>query len=95
MPAIAARDHIVACHDVTDSRYVEAPRGYDERFFGRGPATKEVSVRYNIGWLNTQGPQFLPLMDFLRRNDCEMRSPTRISRSGDGLMERDKRRSSG
>jgi hypothetical protein len=35
MPAIAARDHIVACHDVTDSRYVEAPRGYDERFFGR------------------------------------------------------------
>ena len=74
MPAIASRDHIVACHDVTDSRYVEVPRGYDDRFFWRGPATKEMSVRYNIGWLNTQEPQFLPLMDFLWRNDCEMRS---------------------
>ena len=74
MPAIAARDHIVACHDVTDSRYVQVPRSYDGRFFWRGPATKEISARYNIGWLNTQEPQFLPLMDFLWRNDCEMRS---------------------
>ncbi len=74
MPALAARDHVVACHDVTDSRYVEVPRSYDGRFFWRGPATKEISARYNIGWLNTQEPQFLPLMDFLWRNDCEMRS---------------------
>jgi hypothetical protein len=74
MPAIAGRKHLVACHDVTDSRYVEVPRSYNGRFFWRGPDTKEVSARYNIGWLNTQEPQFLPLMDFLWRNDCEMRS---------------------
>ena len=74
MPTIALRDHVVACHDVTDSRYVQVPRDYDGRFFWRGPATKEISARYNIGWLNTQEPQFVPLMDFLWRNDCAMRS---------------------
>src|SRR5262249_41043675 len=40
----------------------------------RGAETKDISARYNIGWLNTQEPQFLPLMDFLWRNDCDMRS---------------------
>jgi hypothetical protein len=74
MPAIALKRHIVACHDVSDSRHVEVHRGYDGRFFWRGPDTKDISARYNIGWVNTQEPQFLPLMDFLWRNDCEMHS---------------------
>jgi hypothetical protein len=74
MPAISGCDHIVACHDASDSRHVEVPRSYDGRFFWRGPDTKEISARYNIGWLNTQEPQFLPLMDFLWRNECEMHS---------------------
>jgi Cephalosporin hydroxylase len=74
LPAIADRDHIVACHDVTDSRHIDVPRSYDGQFFWRGPELKEVSARYNIGWINTQEPQFLPLVDFLWRNDCDLRS---------------------
>lgn len=74
LPAIAARTHIVACHDVSDNRYVEVDRSYGGRMFWRGPAHKELSARYNIGWINTQEPQFLPLADFLWRNACELRS---------------------
>lgn len=74
LPAIAARPHIVACHDLSDVRHVEVERSYAGRFFWRDPALKEVSARYTIGWVNTQEPQFIPLLDFLWRNQCELRS---------------------
>jgi hypothetical protein len=74
LPAIASCSHIVACHDVSDNRYVEVERSYGSRMFWREPELKEVSARYNIGWINTQEAQFLPLTDFLWRNQCALRS---------------------
>jgi hypothetical protein len=74
LPTIADRSHIVACHDVSDSRHVEVDRSYGERIFWRGPELKDISARYNIGWINTQEPQFLPLTDFLWRNRCALHS---------------------
>jgi len=74
LPTIASRPHIVACHDFSDARYVEIDRAYHGRFFWRDPKLKEISARYTIGWVNTQEPQFIPLLDFLWRNRCELRS---------------------
>jgi methyltransferase family protein len=74
LPAIAARTHIVACHDLSDNRYVQVERAYNNRMFWRSAELKEITARYNLGWVNTQEPQFLPLMDFLWRNRCTLRS---------------------
>ncbi len=74
LPAVSDRDHIVSCHDMSDNRYVATDRSYNGRMFWRGPEHKDVSARYNIGWVNTQEPQFIPLMDFLWRNNCSLRS---------------------
>jgi hypothetical protein len=74
LPAVLDREHLVICHDASDSRYVFVNRSYDEKIFWRGDELKGESARYTIGWVNTREPQFLPLHDFLWRNDCPLHS---------------------
>lgn len=74
LPAVAERQHLIVCHDASDSRYVRVDRSYDGKMFWRGNELKGQSARYTIGWVNTREPQFLALHDFLWRNDCLLHS---------------------
>lgn len=76
MPVIADRPHVVAMHDITDSRYCGSPAGYERRPFWRGQETGWAGdcAPLRLGWVETVVDQVIPTLDFLARNGLELQS---------------------
>ena len=76
MPAIADRPHVVAMHDITDSRYCGSPADYRGLPFWRGQeegwSGRHAPLR--LGWIETVVDQVIPTLDFLARNGLELHS---------------------
>lgn len=78
MPLIADRRHIVVCHDICDNRNGRVDLSYGGKRMWRGMAdcygSADEFAYANIGWASTIVDQLVPIMDFCRRNEIELRS---------------------
>jgi hypothetical protein len=76
LPCLAAKDHLVLIHDVSDNRYCGAPRSYGGHPLWKGQAwqarTQAWDSRINLGWMNSAVDQVIALADFCWRNDIEL-----------------------
>jgi len=76
MPTIVDRPHVVAMHDVSDTRYCGTPGDYQGRPFWRGKegAWEGDCARLRLGWVDTAVDQVIPTLDFLARNGLDLHS---------------------
>ncbi len=77
MPLLSEREHVVICHDVSDSRLFEV-KDYEGKAFWRNMDScnnsKGKMARLKIFWLDTIVDQFIPILDFCNRNHIELHS---------------------
>jgi cephalosporin hydroxylase len=78
MPLISDRPHLVLMHDISDTRYANAPRSYEGRPLWKSSSwdngAGKASARVNIGWMNSVQDQVVAVADFAARNDIEIGS---------------------
>lgn len=77
LPLIAGRPHVVLCHDISDNRYLRQD-SYGGKRMWRGMSafyeTPDEFANFNLGWLNGNVDQLIPILDFCSRNGIELRS---------------------
>ena len=78
LPLISDRPHLVLMHDISDNRYAQVPRSYDDQPLWKGSTwdngTGRSPNRVNIGWMNSLQDQVIAIADFAARNDFEVGS---------------------
>lgn len=65
MPSLQPKEHLVVVHDMTDTRYVRT----------KTPYVKSETPRLWLSWINSNVEEFLPLYEFLSRNEIWFDSP--------------------
>jgi hypothetical protein len=84
LPLIAERPHVVACHDISDARYISnrsngisynglpSWRGMNEWYGNDGHGNKTAYM--HLGWAYSLVDQLIPIIDFCNRNNLTLRS---------------------
>ncbi len=80
MPLIAAKDHFVIMHDISDIRHSSPQNSYNGMPFWRGQdsAFSGKTARLHLGWMDTMVDQVLPALDFTNRNGTDVISADHV-----------------